>query len=435
MARLQIAFRTERGKDSVTESESFLCKENLFLVAEGVGGDYLGEVARETAYKGISSHFFNHLSKERSPGSALVSALKEANEEMLREGKKTGKKIAASVSVIFISGKIMYFSHLGDSRIYCLQRGEIVQLTRDHTVGEEDSYAEIGGGDPRILRALTDGLGIHEKPEIKVKTFALGDDDIILMTTEGLTRYLSNMQILKLSMKQNSVKKLAARLIDEAKRKGARDIMTLGIIRFKELPIPFNRRVAAFSALLLALAFVGGYAVKSRHESRPPEEKIQAEPARKQPARKSSEPRNAEPVRAPSSHHGTTHPAEETTRKEIPLKQEIHLFLKEWKTAWENTAGPEGNIAAYMSFYSEDFRSEGLNKTAWRQTKAERNKKKQWIKVELKEIFIGEPGPDNRLEVHFLQGYKSSNLSVSTSKSLILKRENNGWKICSEKAV
>jgi protein phosphatase len=438
MPRLQIAFKTENEKDAPTVSESFFCKDNLFLVAEGLGGDYLGEMAKEKACKEIPNHFFNHLSKDRSPGAAMVSALEEVNGEMLLERKKTGKRMAASVSVVYISSKIMYFCHLGDSRIYCLQKGEIVQLTRDHTVGEENSYAEIGGQDPRLLRALTDGLGIHEEPDIALKTFALRDKDIILMTTEGLTRYLSNMQMLKLSMKQNSVKRLAARLIEEAKRKGARNSMTLGIIRFGEFPIWVDKRIVAGSAIVIALAvLLGIYAMKSRQEPvRPVPGKVTygvakpaAEPLPKTPP--PSEPEETVRAAGPTSKSVR----EESRKKEAPLKQEIHEFLREWKTAWEKTAGPQGNISAYMSFYSEDFQSLGMDKNGWREKKAERNKKKQWIKVELKEIAVGEPTNANQVDVRFHQEYRSSDSSLSTNKSLVLKKGNAGWRIAAERDI
>jgi len=434
MARLQTAFKTESGKDALTDGDSFFCKDNLFLVAEGVGGDYLGEMAKDAAYKGIPTRFFNHLSKEHSPGAALVSALTEVNNEMLIERKKIGKKMAASVSVVYVSGKMMYFCHLGDSRIYCLQRGEIVQLTRDHTVGEEDSYAEMEGRDPRLLRALTDGLGIHEAPDIKVKTFALRDNDVILMTTEGLTRYLSNMQILKLSMKQNGVKKLAARLLEEAKRKGARDSMTLGIIRFKEFPVPVNRRVVAGTAMVVAVALLGGYALRSGQKPVPQIDQKGREtlvlPEEKERKPQPSKPEEAVKGSAPAAK--AAQQPEENTRKEPSMDQEVHRFLREWKTAWENTAGSEANIAAFMAFYSDDFHSQGLNKDGWREEKADRNKKKQWIKIELRGITIGVVGSDNRLQVRFVQEYKSSNFSVSTNKSLLLKKGNSGWKIVSE---
>jgi len=390
-------------------------------------------MAKEAAYKGIPTRFFNHLSREHSPGAALVSALTEVNNEMLIERKKIGKKMAASVSVVYVSGKMMYFCHLGDSRIYCLQGGEIVQLTRDHTVGEEDSYAEMEGRDPRLLRALTDGLGIHEAPDIKVKTFALRDNDVILMTTEGLTRYLSNMQILKLSMKQNGVKRLAARLLEEAKRKGARDSMTLGIIRFKEFPVPVNRKVVVGTAMVVAVALLGGYAFKSGRKPVPqidqkaretlaPSEEKERKP---QPSKPEEPVKGSAPKAAPQP--------EESTRKEPSMDQEVHRFLNEWKIAWENTAGSEANMAAFMAFYSEDFQSQGLNKDGWREEKTDRNRKKQWIKIEIKEITIGAPVSDNRLEVRFLQEYESSNFSVSTNKSLLLKKGDSGWKIISEK--
>jgi serine/threonine protein phosphatase PrpC len=436
MARLRITFKTERPKDAPMESESFLCKDNLFVVAEGVGGDYLGEMAKEKACRGISSSFFKYLSEERSPGMALVNALKDVNEELLQERKKIGKKMAASVSVAYVPSKIMYFSHLGDSRIYCLHKGEIVQLTKDHTVGQENPLAEIGDRDPRILRALTDGLGIHERPDIKLKTFALEENDIILMTTEGLTRYLSNMQIQRLSLKETALKKLSRRLIDEAKRKGARDSMTLGVIRFEKFPFLPERRVVLASGLaLLVLAFIVGYRAKHGQDSLPsmPEPLKEAPATTKKPSGKAptsnvtkSRPPLSQPVRA-------AQPKELPKKERAALGQEIKAFVEQWKDAWEQTAGPNGDMDGYLSFYSEAFHSQGLDKKGWRKEKAERNRKKQWITIELEDVTVRDAGRDGLVEARFLQDYRSSNYSVKSSKSLMLKKESSGWKIVSEK--
>ena len=88
-----------------------------------------------------------------------------------------------------------------------------------------------------------------------------------------------------------------------------------------------------------------------------------------------------------------------------------------------------------MSFYSDDFESQGFDKNGWRKGKAERNKKKQWIKIELREISIRDATPDNRVEVRFHQDYRSSNFSATTGKSLLLKKGSAGWKIVSEKPL
>jgi hypothetical protein len=111
------------------------------------------------------------------------------------------------------------------------------------------------------------------------------------------------------------------------------------------------------------------------------------------------------------------------------LETEIKDFLFKWKTAWENSAGVNGKIGTYMSFYSDDFYGNGLDKNEWKSDKATKNKKKKWIRVDLKNIRISEPLDDQKVQVNFLQDYQSSNFTASSEKNIILKKERGGWKI------
>ncbi|MEW6663660.1 MAG: hypothetical protein AB1512_00395 [Thermodesulfobacteriota bacterium] len=454
MPRLHVAFKTEKGKDTPNEKDSFFQKDNLFIVAEGVNGDHLGEMLKDKVCGGLAASFFKHLSKEGSPGLALVSALREINEEIIRERKRAGRKMAASVSVSYILGKVMYFSHLGDSRIYCLHKGELVQLTKDHTVAEESALGEMAGVDRRLLRALTDGLGVRENPDIKVKTFALRKKDIILMTTEGLTRYLSNMQIQKLSQKTGSPKDLSMRLMDEAKRKGAHDAMTLGIIRYQTLPqiLDSKKGLAGVVLGVLILGMVGLYATGygPRHPPRPQEPRVEGKPSpkkgvpaptrdeRAESAATSRDISRKKPSPGPAAVR-LTEPPVETQREAAPKRpavshqQEVQGFLNAWKAAWEGTAGEKGDMETYLTFYADDFSSQGLDKVAWKREKADINRKKSWIRIDLRNITIGELMPGNRVEVRFHQDYKSSNFSGSSRKVLVLKRIDPGWRILAER--
>jgi protein phosphatase len=451
MPRLLVAFKTEKSKDAPDEKDSFFHKDNLFIVAEGVNGDYLGEMLKEKVCSGLAASFFKHLSKERSPGTALVSALREINEEIIRERKRTGRKMAASVSAAYILGKVMYFSHLGDARLYCLHKGELVQLTKDHTVGEEDPLVEMTGVDRRLLRALTDGLGVREKPDIKVKTFALRKKDIILMTTEGLTRYLSNMQILKVSEKTVNPRDLSLRLLEEAKRKGAHDSMTLGIIRYQPFPqlVESKKGMAAVVLGLLILAVAGVYGKEFWPRHTPPEQGrgagAQPSPGKTPPAPapergsgsgeapKDAAPRRPQPAPVPGRVMEST---VEAPGKAAPgHRQEVQDFLGEWKAAWEGAAGEKGDLERYLSLYAEDFSSLGYTKSAWRKEKGEINRRKSWIRVDLSDVHIGEMTSGNRVEVRFLQEYKSSNFSSSSKKVLLLRKTDTGWKITSERSA
>ena len=152
MKSLEIAFKTDIGSQDREGGQSYLQKENLFIVVEGVGGEYLSEIAREHACRIIPESFFRNLSEKKSPGNALIDALEDANKGIIAERRKLGEKMAASVSVVYIKDKIMYFTHLGDSRIYSFHEGELNQLTRDHTVMEEDPFAEKRFSDPQCHR-------------------------------------------------------------------------------------------------------------------------------------------------------------------------------------------------------------------------------------------------------------------------------------------
>lgn len=116
------------------------------------------------------------------------------------------------------------------------------------------------------------------------------------------------------------------------------------------------------------------------------------------------------------------------------LKDHIHEFLMKWKSAWQNSSGQEGDIRTYISSYSDDFLSKGLNKDGWRYDKESKNRKKAWIVVELKDIKIIEQKKENIVEACFFQDYRSSNYSEKSIKMLKLKKEKAGWKIVSEKS-
>ena len=78
-----------------------------------------------------------------------------------------------------------------------------------------------------------------------------------------------------------------------------------------------------------------------------------------------------------------------------------------WKTAWENSAGTNGDIETYMSFFSDDFSAGGLDKNGLKKDKREKNIRKDWIQIGLNNINISGPLEDNRFEVSFIQDYQS----------------------------
>ena len=105
----------------------------------------------------------------------------------------------------------------------------------------------------------------------------------------------------------------------------------------------------------------------------------------------------------------------------------------QWKTAWEKAAGNKGNMEKYMSFYSEEFKSEGYNKKTWRIDKESKNKRKAWIRITISNLKISSPSKNGHIEIRFNMSYKSSNFSGTSRKVLELVKELDSLKIVSER--
>ena len=114
---------------------------------------------------------------------------------------------------------------------------------------------------------------------------------------------------------------------------------------------------------------------------------------------------------------------------EINAADEIKDFLQKWKTSWEKSAGEKGDTDAFISFYSDVFSSNGLDKNKWRQDKAEKNKRKAWIRIEVDKTNIVGPVGNGLYEARFTQIYQSSNYADTSDQVLLLKKEASGWKI------
>ena len=448
MKSLEYTFQTHFGSQDRGNGEPYFHEKNLFMVVEGVGGNYLADIAREHAYRIIPETFFKKLSEYNSPGDAIVDALVAANKAIITERSKLGEKMAASISVVFMRDDIMYFTHLGDSRIYSYQGRELNQLTKDHTLKEEDPFAESRLADPRALRALTQGLGILKDPSVEVKKYPLHKKGLILMTTDGLTERVSNREILWSLKKIKNPEKLTKSLIDLARRKGSEGSITVGIVKFGGLTKALRNLLVMYSAFfLIVLAVIGGYLMEyGEKESKVDQNEAAStmqERAMKQPKPMTVE----EKIGSPETKTEKEKPSvvkeiiqkgpesiEISKKNSAELFEIIHRFITEWKTAWENTAGEKGDMEKYISFYSEKFRENRLDKKGWKLDKAKKGIGKQWIRIELSDIKISELTDDKRIKVTFTQDYRSSNFSVRSEKLLILEKEASGWKIIHERS-
>src|SRR4030042_1544533 len=222
------------------QNEDFLYTgDNLFIVADGMGGHNAGEVASRIAVEVFTKNF------DRSLKDKIKTDIKELLLENIRITNKEVFDTAVSKSgyhgmgttftVCFIHGHKAHIIHVGDSRLYIKRGSELKLLTSDHTiVGElyrrgEISYDDTFDHPPRNY--LTRVLGVAEDIDPDFSSYEILKEDIILMCSDGLNSMLKDEVISSIIGKYKNAQDIAKNLIKGAIKKGGLDNITVIVIK------------------------------------------------------------------------------------------------------------------------------------------------------------------------------------------------------------
>jgi protein phosphatase len=219
----------------------------LVIVADGMGGHRAGEVASGIAVTTIRDNFKqlletdstgeitdNRFSVETNRlGFCLGMANKMIFEAASRYPRNSGMGTACTAGVI--RENRLSLAHVGDTRCYLIRRGELDQLTEDHSlVAEQIKYGLISKDDAaaRINQnILTRSLGTEPEVQVDLEEHPLLPGDVLLLCSDGLGKELTNAQVLRTAMETPEPEKLARRLIEMANAAGGRDNITVAVCR------------------------------------------------------------------------------------------------------------------------------------------------------------------------------------------------------------
>ncbi|MCX5762054.1 MAG: protein phosphatase 2C domain-containing protein, partial [Gemmatimonadetes bacterium] len=121
-------------------------RRGVFVVADGMGGHAAGEVASEMAVQ-IVARALLQIESVIAPDAEgrAAQAMRDANraiyDRMLAENDKQG--MGTTASVLVLSDDRYLIAQIGDSRIYMLRDGALVQITKDHSYVQEQVDAGL----------------------------------------------------------------------------------------------------------------------------------------------------------------------------------------------------------------------------------------------------------------------------------------------------
>jgi serine/threonine protein phosphatase PrpC len=235
--------RTHAGMERQENQDSFFADPEpaLFLVSDGMGGHRGGALASGIVAEDLPVMIETALDRlkvgtSRTVRLLLKRTIAEQSRQLQLEGtSETGYKDMGATLVIALLRKGRCFvANIGDSRAYRLRNGQMVQLTRDHSVVSElVEKGRIGAEEATGHDAqgqITRYIGMEEKARCHVSSFTLKKADRILLCTDGLTDMLDDAKIAAILTAETDPQAACESLVAAANKAGGCDNVTALLI-------------------------------------------------------------------------------------------------------------------------------------------------------------------------------------------------------------
>ena len=233
MIRLRAGSATDVGLVRSNNQDRLLVADPLFAVADGMGGAAAGEVASATAIEGLESAF------NAAPATLdnLIDAAHSANRAVWEQAESNPEMRGMGTTLVAIAllgdGRLGAIN-IGDSRLYIYRDGALRQITSDHNlVAELVAEGRISKEEAEVhprRNIMTRALGVE--PEVPVDFFREDPipGDRFLLCSDGLPRELRDEHITSLLRRFADPGEAAKELVEEAKRRGGNDNITVVVV-------------------------------------------------------------------------------------------------------------------------------------------------------------------------------------------------------------
>jgi len=213
----------------------------LFALADGVGGQRQGEVASRAAIEEVVAGF--RRAAVNAPHRDLLTNLVQAANARVCETEllagPAGSGMASTIVVCALRFDRATVAHVGDSRLYVIRRGEVRQITRDHTVASEQTRLGIlsakEAAEVSTRHVLSRSLGKGLFANVEISEVQLLADDILLLCSDGLHGAVRDAEIARTLSQNRDLEGAARKLVDSANEQDGSDNVSLQLIRIRSV--------------------------------------------------------------------------------------------------------------------------------------------------------------------------------------------------------
>lgn len=244
----EICHQTDPGlvRDNNEDSITFDPASNLCILADGMGGYNAGEIASGMATAFIKSEMGRWLSQAgkhanaREVGRALEICVENANHSIFNAANSNSQYSGMGTTLVVgvFQGSRLMLGHIGDSRCYRLRDGELKQITKDHSLLQEQIDAGLITPQQALVsinrNLVTRALGVEDAVLLDVNEYQVEVGDIYLMCSDGLSDMISDEAIEAILSGSTSLEQSARHLIVAANDSGGRDNISVLLVQASE---------------------------------------------------------------------------------------------------------------------------------------------------------------------------------------------------------
>ena len=223
-----------------SEHEAWRRRGHLLIVADGMGGHAVGELASKLAADTLPHTFLK--STGESVQKAMQCAVEAANAAINSRGSQNRdfQRMGTTCSALALCGKGAVIGHVGDSRVYRVRRDRIDQLTFDHSLQWElERRGRLKPEDISLQEhrnVITRSLGPEPDVDVDIEgPLPVYPDDIYVLCSDGLTGHVTDGEIGTI-VRDLPPKAACRMLVNLANLRGGSDNCTVIVIRIGSLP-------------------------------------------------------------------------------------------------------------------------------------------------------------------------------------------------------
>ncbi len=250
---VQVAGETNVGRKRSHNEDSFTVieEENLYLVADGMGGHASGEIASQLAIETIKNFFqatgedpdatwpYKMDKTRKYEENRLITGVKLANLRIFEAAQAEAKYRGMGTTLVatFLVPEGIYLAHVGDSRIYRIRDGKIDQMTEDHSLLND--YMKMKKLTPEEIEkfphknVIVRALGMKETVKVDTTFEPYKPGDLYLLCSDGLSGMVKDPDLLRIVEAHGSDLSVAtSKLVEAANENGGVDNITVVLVRY-----------------------------------------------------------------------------------------------------------------------------------------------------------------------------------------------------------